>query len=528
MAANDILLKREETISYYDDKMLNPYREFERYVGTFQEFQDQFEPVWYSNYEPYAITNTGYPDGDTDGEGVFKYQLGTSSAITPLRNKLIPSKDYIKEKKLYYLSIIQPGVLPHSFQIPDTDDGTAINFKIKIYFGWNGGYTYSGSSYHNPFMGSINSLSSLSTALSQMNPFTAGSSFSFAQAYMRYSKNGQSNLQYWDGSSGGNPTTNWGWRFNCCQDGIKKILQISAYKGDWITTRNTSVTNGSGTSTISGDTMHFFIPGNYHDTTDPNTYWIYGVCATSHELASGSYFDLSGYNHTTKLMLNYLGDDNDFYNSSGQSTNSKSGFLNFSSGAQDRKDKLRYIYTFYKLCDCGYTSDSYISDALILWGIHNNIHKIRIHVHFTITPFAWNYLRTDNLSVILKYNGNTITIDLLAKMTSTTSSGEADIIVDDRGTTKSGNGTEGTYWTASASPSSINWLATGTEQLEITYCTLDGSNKLGGISPKTINITPSGTKRYCCVNLNFQYGSEYSYSSEVKFKITTFNMQMKD
>ena len=98
MAANDILLKREETISYYDDKMLNPYREFERYVGTFQEFQDQFEPVWYSNYEPYAITNTDYPDGEEDGEGVFKYQLGSSSAITPLRNKLIPSKDYIKEK----------------------------------------------------------------------------------------------------------------------------------------------------------------------------------------------------------------------------------------------------------------------------------------------------------------------------------------------------------------------------------------------------------------------------------------------
>jgi hypothetical protein len=93
--------------------------------------------------------------------------------------------------------------------------------------------------------------------------------------------------------------------------------------------------------------MDLVIPGDPYDTSDPDTYFIYGYAATSKKLYPYSYIQLSNNFQATHLMLNYIGDDNDFYNSGGQTTNSKSGFLNFSSGAQDRNDGLRHIYSFY-------------------------------------------------------------------------------------------------------------------------------------------------------------------------------------
>jgi len=329
------------------------------------------------------------------------------------------------------------------------------------------------------------------------------------------------------GSGGTSLNSNvfWGFTRYYALNGVTKTLRNGPYAGDGGFTLSNTNFGGQINS-------NFFIPGNYHDTSDPDKYFIYGICATNKKLEEdnvgsvNAYIDLSSYNTDVQLFLQYIGDDNDFYNSSGQSTNSKSGFLNFSSGSQDRIDKLRYIYICRVPFDTGFTIAYNNNNYLMVNGLKNIWHKIRIEVHFAITPYGWTSSRSGNLKVKLSYNGNSIIIDLIAT-TRVYYGGSAWIIIDDVDLVKGGRGTEGTDWSASSSPSRINWAADYSSNLIINYVQLDGNNK--SVSPTSLTMNPtSNNQHYCCAKLHFEFGSESSTSSEVKFKMTHFYKSMED
>ena len=526
MAVDDILLKRSETVSPYSDNMLNPYKEFEIYVGMRQEFSSSagFPSIFYDEY----IKSTdlasncqqwnGYDYSD-EGVEVLNYDLGSgSSPLTPMRYKLIPSRDYLKNKMLYYITIKSEGV----FFTTKNSTGEDINYKFQLYWGWNKGYYKNGTSVNNPIFGTV-TLDTIKTALSGYDPTKLAKSFSFAELYVRATKNGMTVT----GSGGTSLNSNvfWGFTRYYALNGVTKTLRNGPYAGDGGFTLSNTNFDGQNNS-------NFFIPGNYHDTSDPDKYFIYGICATNKKLdednvgSVNAYIDLSSDSTNVQLFLQYIGDDNDFYNSSGQSTNSKSGFLNFSSGSQDRIDNLRYIYICRVPFDTGFTIAYNNNNYLIVRGLKNIWHKIRIEVHFDITPYGWGYLRSDTLKVKLSYKGNSIIIDLMAKMISEISDGSVYIIIDDVDLVKGGNSTEGTYWSASASPSSINWAADYSSNLTINYVQLDGTNQ--SVSPTSLTMDPTSYHNYCCAKLYFEYGRESSTSSEVKFKMTNFFKSMED
>ena len=390
MAADDRLLKRQEIIGNDTDNMLAPYRHFESFDGV-KMFFDTFSLVYYSDTirNLYSVYTEAYYTGTTsDSDGIELeeyYPLGSGTEATLKKNQLVPLHNYVDQTQLYFITIEHPGRLPASMSQPQFPGkgiypNNCCNYKCKFWFGHSEAYygdDYSNSST-NPFM-NMSSWSTMKTGLNQSmssNVYNCFDSYAFTEVYIRYSKTYIQNLFDWGTNSNANSYFQWAFKTCFVREGSKFIALAPAYKGDGYTTRNYNPNR------YNADAIHFMVPT--HDGASPGNYLVYGIVATQWRLNNDSYISLMGYNHTTKLMLNYLGDDNDFYNSSGQSTNSKSGFLNFSSGAQDRVNGLRYIYTTKTYLSRGFANN--VNDCLILWGLVNAEKKGTFNTSVSFSP----------------------------------------------------------------------------------------------------------------------------------------------
>lgn len=396
--AENILLKKEEVQwGPSNDKQLVRYRHFESYDGIKQGFNVTTYPsVYYPDFISTItnFTNTGYYDRDGYGCEVANYQLGTTTPSSPKRNEILRDTYYRDDIYMFLIPIHNPGDEPEDYYDCIDVDGNRINFKYKAWIGWKAVYNASGNpSYNNPVL-SANTLANVKTSLSVMYPYNHADAYAFGHFYQRYSQNGISGLTYINGTSA---SSKWfqAIQGNYVVNGCTKTITRAIYKGD-------GYSSVDSTSAF----MDLVIPGDPYDTTDPDTYFIYGYAATSKKLYPYSYIQLSNNYHSTHLMLNYIGDDNDFYNSGGQTTNSKSGFLNFSSGAQDRNDGLRYIYKFCSQFNRGYCDNS--DEWLNLSGIVNNTVFVTCGCGVSCSPTGVNYTINMRYSFQVLDNNNNV------------------------------------------------------------------------------------------------------------------------
>lgn len=363
MAAEDRLLRNEE-INYgtSGNKQLVRYKNYESYDGIKQSYTYSWPVVYYSNSTTKVTTSQGfYQSGPSScyGVAISDYTLGTStSPSTPKRYQLMAQKYYDDNFTIYYVSMHNPGDIPKGYAYCRDEFGDYINFKYKGWIGWSHLYSNSWSiTYTNPVLNAT-TLANVKSTLSSFS-YQSADAFSFGHFYQRYSKNGISGLTSWNGNSA-SPNVMQALSGNFVVNGCKKTITRAIYKGDGYTS-----------PTASSPYMNWIIPGDAYDTTDPNTYWIYGYLATSQKLYPYSYVELSNTYHTTRLTVTYIGEDADYIISQGQTYNSASGFLNLGPTTQDKNDVLRYIYKFNRQFSTGFMDD--VHNCLLLSGVINNI-----------------------------------------------------------------------------------------------------------------------------------------------------------
>lgn len=380
---SDIILRKEQVLyGTSGDKELVRYRHFESYDGMKQAFQATTYPTAYysgsiagitsfTNMFLYNVNNYGH-----SGCAVSNYELGTSSPATPKRSELLRDRYYNSDVTMYFINmnIVQDTSM---FDYAEDVNGNHNSYKIKGWIGWRGLYNANGTeAYSNPVI-SATTLSNVHSSLVDPSPYYQANSYAFGHFYLRLSSTTITGLI----NSNGNSTSSYvqyAFQGNYVVNGCSKDITIAAYKGDGYN------------PTYYKSYIGWIIPGDYNDTTDPDTYFIYGYVATAIKLYPYSYVNLSNYGHTTRLNLTYIGDDNAVYASNGQSTTSASGFLNFTSGSQDRNDGLRYIYKFCSQFSRGFIANV-SNDSLLLGGIKNVIVFVTCSCGVSCAPTGVNY-----------------------------------------------------------------------------------------------------------------------------------------
>ena len=397
MAAEDRLLRNEE-INYGTDgnMQLVRYKDYEPYDGIKQSFSYTWPVVYYSdstyNITTAPISQTG--PQSCPGVAISNYTLGSSSPSTPKRYQLMAQKYYDSNFTIYYVSLHNPGDKPEPYTYCQDASGNLINFKYKAWIGWAHMYNSSWTNVQTNPLFSASTLAAVKNTLSNQTPYNLVDAYSFGYFYQRYSQNYISGLTFDNGSSA---SSHWMQALvgYFVVNGCTKTITKTTYKGD-------GYANPDGYSSY----MNWIIPGDYYDTTDSDTYWIYGYLATSKKLYPYSYITLSNYYHTTHLMVTYVGDDADYINSGGQTYNSASGFLNLGSNTQDKNDRLRHIYKFSSQFSTGFINT--LDNCLILSGVANNIVYITCGCRVSCAASGTNYTINFRYSFQVLDNNNHI------------------------------------------------------------------------------------------------------------------------
>lgn len=365
MAETDRLLRKSETaFASSGGNWLVRYLDAESRDGIQQNFYiTEYPNVYYSNTVT-NVTNFISPvSGHTKGSGyvIANYILGSNGQpYSPERYKFLKSLHYTSGYQMYYISAYDPPAKPVQYDACRNENGNSINYKFKAWIGWTYLYDVYGSiSYTNPILNisSSSSLATIKNTLSNANPSALIQSYSFGHIYQRYSANGISGLTASNGTSISQYYHTVFQGYFVVNGGSKTIIN-SPYKGDGYT----SITNYS-------QLMRWIIPGEKYNTSDPDSYRIYGYVATSEKLFDYSWLEFSNNDHDTYIQLTFLKDDTNFANGS----TSGSGFL---SGTQDKSDGLRYIYKFNQIFTWGYGDNT--DEGLLINGVHNNILKVGI------------------------------------------------------------------------------------------------------------------------------------------------------